>query len=304
MKEHTVSIVIPNFNGKHLLEKHLAHIVDAVDKGEIIIVDDGSTDDSGKYIKDFFPKITLVSHKRQVGFAGAVNAGVKAAFGDVIILLNTDVEPQKGFLAPLLNHFTDENIFAVGCMDKSVENGQIHLRGRGIAEWKFGFLHHRRGEVDASDTAWVSGGSGAFRKDIWEKLGGMDVLYSPFYWEDIDLSYRALKAGYRILFEPKSIVNHYHEHGAIQTQFSKSFVRQIDWRNHFIFIWKNVTARNLIIEHIANIPRTIFQALKKRDVSIIGGFVKAIFLMPHIIKARRSVVQFWAIDDTSIFLAK
>ena len=69
-------------------------------------------------------------------------------------------------------------------------------------------LVHSRGEVNKTNTLWVNGGSGAFRKSIWEDLGGFDELYNPFYWEDIDLSYRAKKAGYKIIYVPTAKVYH------------------------------------------------------------------------------------------------
>ena len=122
------------------------------------------------------------------------------------ILFNTDVYPDKDFLTPLLSHFKDEKVFAVGCMDKSIEGKDVVLRGRGIGVWKRGFLVHEKGEIEKSDTLWVSGGSGAFRKSIWDKLGGLNELYNPFYWEDIDLSYRAQNQDTKLHLSPRVLL--------------------------------------------------------------------------------------------------
>ncbi len=221
-----VTIVIPNYNGEDVLRKNLPKVLSEVEnykdgKIEVIVVDDASTDSSESVISNFIrsagsgqiSNLKFFKNNKNLGFSSTVNKGVGHAKGDIVILLNTDVYPEKGFLDPLLNNFKDKSVFAVGCMDKSIENGKVVLRGRGLGTWKRGFLVHKRGEVDARNTLWVSGGSGAFRKDIWNKLGGLNELYSPFYWEDIDLSYRAQKSGYKVIFEPKSVVFHEHEKG-------------------------------------------------------------------------------------------
>ncbi|MCX6724718.1 MAG: hypothetical protein NTV20_01290, partial [Candidatus Shapirobacteria bacterium] len=95
---------------------------------------------------------------------------------------------------------------------------------------------------------WASGGSGAFRKDIWSELGGLDEIFAPFYWEDTDLSYRAWKRGYQVLWEPKSIVHHQHE-GTIGSSFSKKYIDFISQRNQLIFIWKNITDFKMLFVH-------------------------------------------------------
>lgn len=295
-----VSIVIPNWNGVELLRKHLGAVVAAAGKAEIIVVDDGSTDGSVAYVTKTFPDIHIVAKDRNEGFASTVNAGVARAPGDIVILLNTDVEPEKGFIAPLLAHFEDESVFAVGCLEKSHEGKGIVLRGRGVAAWKKGFFIHERGEVDASTTAWVSGGSGAFRKSAWQKLGGMDTLFNPFYWEDIDLSYRALKSGYRIVFEPKSVVHHYHEAGKIKTKFSASEVRRIAYRNQFIFIWKNLSDIPLWIAHILYVPVRVLQSFLRGDIAFLAGLVAAHLRLIFIIGKRFTVASLWTRRDTEV----
>ncbi|KKR03334.1 MAG: Glycosyl transferase, family 2 [Microgenomates group bacterium GW2011_GWB1_40_9] len=286
MKKWSISIVIPNWNGVYLLQKHLQNAIDATDGCEMIVSDDCSTDESVDYLKKNFPRVIVVSSKNRQGFAGNVNAGVARATGDIVILLNTDVEPEKGFLQPLLSHFDDPNVFAVGCLEKSWENGQAVLRGRGIASWKKGFYVHERGEVDKKDTAWVSGGSGAFRRSMWNTLGGMDTIYNPFYWEDIDLSYRARKAEWKTIFESKSIVNHYHEEGKIKKEFNQIDVRRIVYRNQFIFIWKNVTDIKILLSHVFWTPIRLMQAILHNDLIMIRGFFWALMYIGPILQKR------------------
>jgi len=157
-------------------------------------------------------------------------------------------------------------------MDKSIENNKVVFRGRGIGKWQRGFYIHSRGEVDQADTAWVSGGSAAFRKSIFLKLNGLAEIYNPFYWEDIDLSYRAVKAGYKILFEPKSIVVHEHEKGAINQRYSPRQVKIVSYRNQFLFVWRNANFQQWF-SHLFWLPyHLIFTTIKSRGLFLIAFF--------------------------------
>lgn len=283
---YSVSIVIPNWNGKDLMAKHLRHVIECAPTAEIIVSDDASTDGSVEYLKKNFPEVIIVEKDVQDGFAGNASAGVAVAHGDIVFLLNTDVEPEKGFLEPLLEHFKNPKVFAVGSMDRSPEQGKTILRGRGVASWRRGFYEHKRGEINASDTAWVSGGSGAFRKSYWDILGGMDALYNPFYWEDIDMSYRAQSAGCKTIFEPKSVVNHYHEEGKIRRKYTPEEVRRIAYRNQFTFIWKNASCGQLFL-HVLWAPYMILRVVLAGDGLIFRGWCDAFFRIPKILLARK-----------------
>jgi len=292
-----VSIVIPNYNGEELLKRNLPKIAQAASayqaNTEIIIVDDKSTDKSLSVIRNWkleIGNLKLVEHKLNKGFAVAVNTGVANARGDIVVLLNSDVSPELNFLEPLISHFTDEKIFAVGCLDKSIEGNKTIERGRGIGWWERGMVVHKRGEVNKADTFWVSGGSGAFRKYIWDKLGGMDELYKPFYWEDIDLSYRARKAGYKILFEPKSVVTHTHSEGTIKSNFSDEEIKPIAYRNQLLFVWKNITDLRLTISHIVWLPYHFLATIARGDFAFSYGFVLALFRLGIVSRQRSNYV--------------
>lgn len=298
-----VSITIPNYNGETLLKKNLPKVIAAAEYYkkqtihdiEIIVVDDCSDNQSVLVIKQLFPEVIVLQNEKNLGFALTVNKGVKKANGEIVVLLNSDVAPEKDFLMPLMHHFEDKKVFAVGCMDKSIEGSKIVLRGRGIGYWHKGFLMHKRGEVDKTDTLWVNGGSGAFRKSLWEKLGGFDPLYKPFYWEDIDLSYRALKSGYKLIFEPKSIVIHEHEKGAIKQQYSPTEIKKIAYRNQFLFVWKNVTDVSLQFSHFFWLPYHFMKAIFSSDSAFFAGFFAAIIRFPQSqytsLQARRFFVK-------------
>ena len=289
--------MVPNWNGEALLAKNLPAVIAAAKDAEIIVADDASTDGSITILKQKFPQVKIVANAAQHGFTRNVNSGVAMATGEIIVLLNTDVQPTVHFLDPLLAHFADSTVFAVGCLEKSHEHKGIVERGRGLARWERGYFIHSKGVVKDGPTAWVSGGSGAFRKSMWDTIGGMDTVYNPFYWEDIDLSYTARKAGFRILFEPKSIVEHFHDEGKIKMNFSPDDVKRIAYRNQYFFIWKNLSDFRILFLHIVWTPVRLLQALFYGDFVMIVGFISAVVCLPRIVLSRRKAKRLWKKKD-------
>lgn len=287
-----ISIVIPNYNGEELLRKNLPKVFDSIEdfkpSVEVTVVDDCSTDSSLSVISEFknkFPNLKFLKSDKNLGFSSTVNKGVENSSGDIIMLLNSDAYPEKHFLNFLVENFKDNKVFAVGCLDKSFENGKVVLRGRGIGKWRKGFLVHSKGEVNKNNTLWASGGSSAFRKEIWQKLGGLNTLYNPFYWEDIDISYRALKSGYKVLFDKKSIIYHNHLEGSIRENYSEFRIKRIAYRNQIIFVWENATDLSLQFVHGFYLSIHLIKALARGDFAFILGFIDAFTLLPKIIKS-------------------
>lgn len=309
----SIEIIIPNYNGFELIEKNVPKVIAAIDEKDIsiTIVDDASRQDEQEKLSAFIEKlakdskipIRLLLNKNNVGFSSNVNRGALKSSADIIVLLNSDVSPEKGFLTPLLSHFKDENIFGVGCMDKSIEGDKQVLRGRGLAKWVRGFLVHRRGEVDKTDTFWISGGSCAYRTSIFQQLGGLDSLYNPFYWEDIDISYRAQKYGYKVVFEPKSIVVHTHAKGSIKKHYKNDRVQAIAMRNQITFVWKNITDNSLLLSNILFLPYYIIRSIVTRDMVFLKGFVLAVFRLPAIMKRRSEQKKYYIRSDKEIIPA-
>ena len=195
-----ISVIIPNFNGRDLLEKNLPQVIKAYQNKlngikEIIIVDDASTDSSVNFLRKNFRQVKIICHKINRGFPASVNTGARSARGKLLALLNSDCVPEEDFLVEILPHFKSKVVFAVS----------LHEKGYGWAKGKFenGFIVHEPGPEDkmSHETFWVNGGSGIFRRSYWMKLNGMDEkLLSPFYWEDTDLSFPAAKPRFFIFF--------------------------------------------------------------------------------------------------------
>lgn len=283
-----VSVVIPNWKGRKLLERNLPAVL-GIGADEVIVVDDASPDESSEFIKKHFKEVKLIQHKKNRGFAQAANTGVAYSNGDIILLLNPDVRPRPGLIEKVLLHFQDEQVFGVSF----AESKWSWARGF----WKDGFVEHEPGKrtKEAHPTFWVSGGSGAFRKSIWNKLGGMDKIFAPFYWEDIDLSYRAAKRGYKLLWEPEARVLHKHE-AIISKNFPKSYIDFIWQRNQLIFIWKNITSARLIRQHLTSLVLRLIKS---------PGYLKVIFAalvkLPVVLGKRIKEVRAAKVSDEAIF---
>lgn len=260
------SVVITNYNGAEILKKNLPKVIAATpDALELLVVDDCSTDNSVKVLKEL--KIKYLKTEKNGGFSTATNLGVKNAKGDLVLLLNSDVIPHKGFLKPVLSKFTNPMLFAVGLHD--IDDVGVS-RGKGAAKFMRGFLMHRPGKTESGINLWASGGSGVFRKDIWEKIGGLDTIYNPAYGEDVDLGYRAWKMGYEILFEKDAVVEHHHEEGALRKRYSAFFRKAIAFRNQNIFILKNISDKKYLINYLIFLP---YHLIYKFDLSFWYGFL-------------------------------
>lgn len=239
-----ITIAIPNFNGEKLLEKNLPNILES-GADEILVIDDASKDNSLEVLEKWKEKnenLKVIIHKKNQGFTSSVNELFEEAKGDIVISLNNDVWVEKDFLKPLEKHFENDQVFAVN----------LHEEGEGpsVAFWKDGYFEFRRGKElkIIQKSAWASGGSAAFRKNIWKDLGGLDKILAPFYWEDVDISFRALKKGFEILWEPEAKVKH--EHGTtIEKTHKKRYTNWIKERNQLLFIWNNIHDKNLKRDH-------------------------------------------------------
>jgi len=287
------SIIIVNWNGACLLRQGLPSIIDAVaytrEQHEIIVVDDGSQDDSVIVIQHEFPDVKLVVLKENHGFGKACNIGVEHSSNEIVIMLNSDMIVEKNFIEGLLPVFADDAVFVVACKIKKMDKEAIEI-GRTHGKFIFGFITVDR-DCDKSvnqavSTLYASGGAAAYRKKQYMELGGFDELYYPFYWEDLDLSYRAWKRGWKVLYQPRSVVYHKHQ-GTIGKSFKKSYVKTMYYKNKFIFTWRNITDSNLLIWHIMLLLPCLMLNLMVGRVFHTKGFYLALKKLPNVFFRRK-----------------
>jgi len=255
---NAASIVIPNWNGRDLLEKYLPHVLAATASNpdhEVIVVENGSTDGSADLLRDMFPQVRVVQLEKNLGFGGGSNAGFRAAKNDIVVLLNSDMRPEPDFLAPLLAGFSDGKVFAVSC--QIFFNDATKVREEtGLTEgwWENGALRvrHRNDPAikDLYPCFYGGGGSCALDRRKFLELGGFDHLLAPFYLEDTDIGFAAWKRGWKVLYSPRSIVHHEHR-GTIGKRFKKSRIDLVIRKNFLLFCWKNIHEWRRVWSHFA-----------------------------------------------------
>ncbi|MBD3168419.1 MAG: glycosyltransferase [candidate division Zixibacteria bacterium] len=240
MTDYRIGIVIPCYNSRQLLKQYLPSIIDYSQKynAQITIVDDGSSDGSAEFIQSHFGDVNLILNRKNEGFIRTVNRGVKESSGDIAILLNTDIEARSDFIAPVLAHFKDDNVFAVSLKSRNPDG--TFREGAKRLVFRAGLpkvLHNEDDQYPPVEgiryTDYPVGGHCALRISMFKELGGFDDLYSPFYWEDTDLGYRARGHGWKIVYEPSAEV--YHHHGVIATSFEDEYIKNVRTRNRILF---------------------------------------------------------------------
>ena len=308
------SLIIPNWNGKDLLERFLPSWLAAIADhpgSEVLVVDNGSTDGSAAWLEEIaakHPQVRVLALPTNLGFGGGSNAGFRAAKNDVVVLLNSDMRVEPDFLAPLLEGFTDDGVFAVSCQiflgDKSKRREET-----GLTEgwWQDGALRVSHREDPKVTTLFPcfygGGGSCAFDRRKFEELGGFDHLLSPFYLEDTDLGYVAWKRGWKVLYQPKSVVHHEHR-GTIGKHFSAEYIQSVLQKNFLLFCWKNMHAWGRLSASFffgfAGAVVTAWSGPSPTRTSS-GGILKAFLQMRSALQSRWKARSLAAIDDAEAF---
>lgn len=304
-----VSVVIPTFNGQKLLAKHLPAVAQVLDpEDEILVVDDASTDNTVEWLQQEIPKyakknihLHIVVHSHNQRFAAAVNTGVEAAQHPFVFLLNNDVSPlSQDIKKTLLTWFSDPEFFAVGCAEVNEDSPQAQVHGRGTGGWVRGlFMHWYDDKQNSNQTLWTAGGSMIFDTAKFRELGGMDTLFYPAYEEDRDLSYRALKHGWKIAFEPKARVLHQHE-TTNSTVFGQRKMQTVSWKNQYLFVWKNCTDASMILQHIFWLPYHLIVGGARSNWTSAFGFIQALGQVGQALQRRSQVKKLWKLTDQQV----
>ena len=255
-----VSIIIPNYNGYKWLKLCIPSLMKTnYSEYEIIIVDNGSTDQSIEYLKNNWQHcIKIIELRENLGFAEGCNIGIREAKGDIIALLNNDMEVDKDWLRAAVEALlSDERVGAV--QSKIMQHGNketIYCAGLSID--KFGIcLPIGSGEIDYGQYDYLSEISGSCGGAMvsWKHLLIKAGLFDPsffIYYEDVDLSWRIKLSGYNILLASSSLV--YHVGSLTSKSLPSQFVTFHTTKNLIISWLKNYSLRTLIL----NWPRLLF----------------------------------------------
>jgi GT2 family glycosyltransferase len=217
----SVSIIIPSYNGIALTEaciRALQENLPADLRCEIIVVDDASTDDTPQRMRrlaDRDPRIKSERNAQNQGFVATCNRGAELATGDVLVFLNNDTLPQAGWLEPLLEVFEDHPDAGAAGGKLVYPDGRLQEAG-GVIFSDASAANFGRGdlEIDAPlynylrEVDYVTGALIATPRALFEKLGALDLRYRPIYYEETDYCFRMREAGYKVYYQPASLVIH------------------------------------------------------------------------------------------------
>ncbi|MDH7603027.1 MAG: glycosyltransferase family 2 protein [Armatimonadota bacterium] len=300
MGECAVDVVIPSYNGRMLLERLIANL-DEVGLGSCItVVDDASTDGSVEFVRSRFPEVRVIARSENGGFSAAVNDGIRSTQGEFVLVLNNDVEVTRGFLEPLVSLFDDESVFAVSPSIMVPALGNLD-DGAKRAVWHHGILYvdHVQGIDKVKPVFFVSGCASLYRRSMLEVLSGFSDSFAPFYWEDVDLSYRAWKRGWKSLYQPASEV--LHAHSVTLSKMPRLWVDTIKARNQFLFIWRNIEDPDLIRQHRRWLLLVLAKRLVLGDRAFLRGWSEAKRRRGEALKFRAQDSQNRVLSDREIF---
>ena len=301
-----ISVIVVNWNGKSLLADCLASLESQTFRDyEVIVVDNGSSDGSAEFVREEFPRFTLVQLKENRGFAGGNNAGIREARGEWIALINNDAVAMPDWLERLHQATQANQNVGFAASQVVLTSGTLDSAGDGMT---IAGVPYKRGHGNKPDgvflqPAEVFGASGCgvlLRSDMLDRIGLLDEDFFCIY-EDGDLNFRARLAGYQCLYVPDAVIHH-RLHGTLG-RLSKTYV-YYGQRNMEYLYFKNMPGRlfwrYLPVHLLSNILGFGYFILRGRPLQFIRAKLAFIFDLPRVLRKRRDVQKLRRVDDRTI----
>jgi len=287
-----VTIIIINYNGGPFLPELLQSLAgQTLQQFRTLLIDNGSTDGSASFIKSNYPEIYLLAQNRNLGFAEAGNLGIRNSCSDLIVLLNTDLKLEPGWLEQLVAAAAcDDRIGAVASKLRFYDRPNV-LNGVGGAmnrlgyTWDIGMNEEDRGQFDQpAEVLFASAGAALFRRAAFLEAGGFDERFF-MYHEDVYLCWRLWLLGFRVVTAPTAVA--YHHFGAA-TKASKG----MRWRE---LLGERNNMRSLIKNYeLANVLRTVTRMMllpqpAARKASQLRNLLWNLAFLPSTLQKRRNI---------------
>jgi GT2 family glycosyltransferase len=286
------SIIITNWNGKKwLADCFKALYAQTSSDFEIILVDDGSTDGSAEWVNETFPSVRVIRQQEHLGFAGANNVGIRAAQGEFIVTLNNDTLADPNWLEAMMAAVTVPDVGMVAAQMLIWDNPDL-LDSAGIeVDWA-GFGWNRMHGLPAQramhqkEIFGPCAGAALYRRDMLAEIGLFDEDFYTYY-EDIDLAWRAHRAGWRCVYTPAAKVLHYHSATGGRYSTRKVFLLS---RNRLWSIVKNFGRWDFLwawpLLAFYDVLSLVYQLWRTRSLSPIRGRWQAVTGIGKMIRKR------------------
>jgi GT2 family glycosyltransferase len=244
----STTAIIPVYKKLELFHDSFKNNRKHLENARVLIINDDPQSDLPNDAKLLDVSNTIfIRNSKNLGFAKTVNKAVASVETDLIMLLNSDVFLLDSSWQKAIECFQkNPKLFAISFAQ---DDGSGKITGRNRLYFKSGLFHHSSLQYEPNSelgtrnlellsTAWAEGGSAIFRKSMWDKLGGFDENFSPFYWEDVDLSFRARECAWEVLFSPGIKVIHKHE-STIRSFYDGAKVNEIAYSHQLYFTKKH-----------------------------------------------------------------
>src|ERR1700730_1334604 len=285
----TACVLVLNYNGMAHLDACLSSLLRSAAcygrRCPVVLVDNRSTDGSVAFARTRFPEIEIVVSPRN-DFLFSLNDVARARREDIVIIVNNDMRFDEAFVAPLVAHFENPDVFAAGAaiFDWSGSADTVGPRCARIRRcWFYKWWSFDRQQT--SLTLDVCGGAAAYRRRMFVELEGFDPLYRPGYYEDLDLSYRAWARGWRVVYEPGSRAYH-KESVSMRARYGDSGMARLLYRNHLLFTVKNVGGPAFLLGFFLMLPYRVLSPLARGYRVPLAGFIRAVPLLSPALRRR------------------
>ncbi len=256
-KQPLVAVVILNWNGRKFLEDFLPSVVASTYPNlNVVMADNGSTDDSIAFTKQHYPNVEIVVNEENYGFAGGYNEALKKVEADYYVLLNSDVEVSPNWIEPLIEKLESDPLIAA-CQPKvKAYHNKDYFEYAGAAggfidAYGYPFCRGRifdtceldEGQYEHStEIFWATGAALCMRAELYHQMGGLDADFFA-HMEEIDLCWRIKNAGYQIHYCPESVVYHVGG-GTLQKENPRK--TYLNFRNNLTMYIKNASTTDLL----------------------------------------------------------
>ena len=289
-----ISVVIPNYNGRYLLEEIIPPLMEALQNAslpfEVIVPDDKSTDDSVSFLQSAYPQINVIANETNRGFAPTINSGIFAAKHSHLLLLNSDVKLAPHFFSSLLRYFEKEDTFGVMTRIIGWDNDIIQDGG------KFPYFHGVKIKtsgnyipVEEKKDQWLysmylSGANAFVDREKIIQLEAFNEMFAPFYVEDYELSVRAWRFGWKCYYDHGTVCRH-KESVTIKTKAKKNQVNKIYYRNKMYLHALHLPAGLLALWHIQLFFECLFNLILLR-LYFVRSVIQYLWHLPTVFSKR------------------